>query len=176
MVGCEFVAGVFGFAGAGGAFAVAKSVAVAAGGTREQEEHLKEIAGEGENFEAAGLQSGGAGGSGFDGAAEFGKDGAVCSQEAKTSELRVAPAKTSEVCVAPTACSSRRSFTQLPTCSSPQPAMMCSPFSSVVQITGGSDVDSFFKPSTSVGNPLPSLTLTATSPTGDTLYFMTAML
>merc|ERR1711915_960773 len=72
--------------------------------------------------------------------------------------------------------SSRRSFRQISTCNSPHPAMTCSPLSSVVHTTSGSDLESFFKPSTSFGSSLPSLTLTATMTTGDTLYFMSAML
>merc|ERR1719226_478578 len=72
--------------------------------------------------------------------------------------------------------SSRRSFRQISTCSSPQPAMTCSPLSSVVHTTSGSDLESFFRPSTSFGNSLPSFTLTATLTTGETLYFMSAML
>merc|ERR1719356_1467298 len=72
--------------------------------------------------------------------------------------------------------SSRKSFKQISTCSSPHPAMTCSPLSSVVQTTRGSDLESFFRPSTSFGNSFPSLTLTATFTTGDTLYFMSAML
>merc|ERR1719356_1511152 len=72
--------------------------------------------------------------------------------------------------------SSRKSFKQISTCNSPQPAMTCSPLSSVVHTTNGSDLESFFKPSTSFGNSLPSLTFTATFTTGETLYFMSAML
>merc|ERR1719444_428151 len=66
--------------------------------------------------------------------------------------------------------SSRKSFKQISTCNSPQPAMMCSPLSSVVHTTRGSDLDNFFNPSTNFGNSLPTLT------TGETLYFMSAML
>merc|ERR1712072_664112 len=72
--------------------------------------------------------------------------------------------------------SSRRSFKQISTCNSPHPAMMCSPDSSMLQTTRGSDLESFFKPSTSFGRALPSLAFTATFTTGDTLYFMSAML
>merc|ERR1712217_133035 len=72
--------------------------------------------------------------------------------------------------------SSRRSFRQISTCSSPQPAITCSPLSSVVQTTRGSDLDSFFIPSTSFGRSLPSFVFTATLTTGDTLYFISAML
>merc|ERR1719482_2702899 len=72
--------------------------------------------------------------------------------------------------------SSRKSFKQISTWSSPQPAITCSPLSSVVQTTSGSDFESFFKPSTSLGRSFPSLTFTATFTTGDTLYFMALML
>merc|ERR1719282_662228 len=72
--------------------------------------------------------------------------------------------------------SSRKSFKQISTCSSPQPAMTCSPLSSVVQTTRGSDLDNFFRPSTSLGRSFPSLGFTATFTTGETLYFMSAML
>merc|ERR1719464_832341 len=72
--------------------------------------------------------------------------------------------------------SSRKSLRQISTWSSPQPAMTCSPLSSVVQTTSGSDLDSFLRPSTSFGRSLPSLGFTATFTTGDTLYFMSAML
>merc|ERR1711865_758675 len=72
--------------------------------------------------------------------------------------------------------SSLKSFKQISTWSSPHPAMTCSPFSSVVQTTKGSDFESFFKPSTSFGRSFPSLGLTATFTTGDTLYFMGVML
>merc|ERR1719401_2282967 len=72
--------------------------------------------------------------------------------------------------------SSRRSLRQISTCSSPQPAITCSPLSSVVQTTSGSDLESFLRPSTSFGRSLPSFTFTATLTTGDTLYFMSAML
>merc|ERR1712072_656301 len=56
--------------------------------------------------------------------------------------------------------SSRRSFKQISTCNSPHPAMMCSPDSSMLQTTRGSDLASFFKPSTSFGRSFPSLGLT----------------
>merc|ERR1719401_42857 len=72
--------------------------------------------------------------------------------------------------------SSLKSLRQISTWSSPQPAMTCSPLSSVVQTTSGSDFDSFLRPSTSFGRSLPSFTFTATFTTGDTLYFMSAML
>merc|ERR1719401_2389673 len=72
--------------------------------------------------------------------------------------------------------SSLRSLRQISTWSSPQPAMTCSPLSSVVQTTSGSDLESFLRPSTSFGRSLPSFTLTATLTTGETLYFMSAML
>merc|ERR1719247_906944 len=72
--------------------------------------------------------------------------------------------------------SSRRSLRQISTWSSPQPAMTCSPLSSVVQTTSGSDLDSFFNPSTSFGRSFPSFGLTATFTTGETLYFMALML
>merc|ERR1719221_2342046 len=72
--------------------------------------------------------------------------------------------------------SSLRSLRQISTWSSPQPAMTCSPLSSVEHTTRGSDFDSFFRPSTSFGRSLPSLGFTATFTTGETLYFMSAMI
>merc|ERR1719197_1341617 len=57
-------------------------------------------------------------------------------------------------------------------CSSPQPAMMCSPDSSIEQWTSGSDLDSRLRPSTSLGRSLGFLGLTATRTTGETEYFM----
>merc|ERR1719401_1866896 len=72
--------------------------------------------------------------------------------------------------------SSLRSLRQISTWSSPQPAMTCSPLSSVVHTTSGSDLESFLRPSTSFGRSFPSFTLTATLTTGDTLYFISAML
>ena len=51
-----------------------------------------------------------------------------------------------------------------------------SSLSSVVRTARGSDLDDFFKPSTSSGNYLPSFTFTVTFTPGDTLYFMPAML
>ena len=52
--------------------------------------------------------------------------------------------------------SSLRSFKQISTCNSPQPAMTCSPLSSVLQTTNWSDFESRFKPSTNLGRSLPS--------------------
>merc|ERR1719482_262852 len=72
--------------------------------------------------------------------------------------------------------SSLKSFKQISTWSSPQPAITCSPLSSVVHTTRGSDFDNFFRPSTSFGRSLPSFGFTATFTTGDTLYFMAVML
>merc|ERR1719310_2613013 len=57
-------------------------------------------------------------------------------------------------------------------CSSPQPAMMCSPDSSMEHCTSGSDFARRFKPSTSLGRSLGFLGPTATRTTGDTEYFM----
>merc|ERR1712072_859670 len=72
--------------------------------------------------------------------------------------------------------SSRKSFKQISTCNSPHPAMTCSPDSSMLQTTRGSDLESFFKPSTNFGRSFPSLGFTATFTTGDTLYFMATIL
>ena len=48
---------------------------------------------------------------------------------------------------------------QISTCGSQQAAMTCSPFSSAVQLTRGSDLDSSIKPSTSFGETSPPLPL-----------------
>merc|ERR1719502_1193790 len=56
--------------------------------------------------------------------------------------------------------------------SSPQPAMMCSPDSSIEHCTSGSDLDRRLSPSTSLGRSLGFLGVTATRTTGDTEYFM----
>merc|ERR1719316_2426605 len=60
-------------------------------------------------------------------------------------------------------------------CSSPQPAMMCSPLSSIEHCTSGSDLESRFRPSTSLGRSLGFLGCTATRTTGETEYFMVMM-
>merc|ERR1719163_1294251 len=57
-------------------------------------------------------------------------------------------------------------------CSSPQPAMMCSPLSSIEHCKSGSDLDKRLRPSTSLGRSLGFLGCTATRTTGDTEYFM----
>merc|ERR1719460_420272 len=57
-------------------------------------------------------------------------------------------------------------------CSSPQPATMCSPDSSVMHCTSGSDLDRRFRPSTSLGRSLGFLGCTATRTTGETEYFI----
>merc|ERR1719231_305690 len=56
--------------------------------------------------------------------------------------------------------------------SSPQPAMMCSPLSSIEHCTSGSDFESRLRPSTSLGRSLGFFAATATRTTGDTEYFM----
>merc|ERR1719163_2219062 len=57
-------------------------------------------------------------------------------------------------------------------CSSPQPAMMCSPDSSIEQTTSGSDLERRLRPSTSLGRSLGFLGPTATRTTGETEYFI----
>merc|ERR1719409_1984112 len=57
-------------------------------------------------------------------------------------------------------------------CSSPQPAMMCSPDSSMEHCTSRSDLDRRLRPSTSLGRSLGFLGVTATRTTGETEYFM----
>merc|ERR1719478_706401 len=57
-------------------------------------------------------------------------------------------------------------------CSSPQPAMMCSPDSSIEHCTRGSDLERRFRPSTSLGRSLGCLAATATRTTGETEYFI----
>merc|ERR1719502_1541584 len=57
-------------------------------------------------------------------------------------------------------------------CSSPQPAIMCSPLSSIEHCTSGSDLESRLRPSTSLGRSLGFLGVTATRTTGDTEYFI----
>merc|ERR1719364_490560 len=56
--------------------------------------------------------------------------------------------------------------------SSPQPAMMCSPLSSIEHCTSGSDLERRLRPSTSLGRSLGFLGVTATRTTGETEYFM----
>merc|ERR1719197_1912167 len=56
--------------------------------------------------------------------------------------------------------------------SSPHPAMMCSPLSSIEHCTSGSDLERRLRPSTSLGRSLGFLGCTATRTTGDTEYFM----
>merc|ERR1719409_2212924 len=57
-------------------------------------------------------------------------------------------------------------------CSSPQPAMMCSPDSSIEHCTRGSDLERRLRPSTSLGRSLGFFGCTATRTTGETEYFM----
>merc|ERR1719327_406751 len=56
--------------------------------------------------------------------------------------------------------------------SSPQPATMCSPDSSIEHCTSGSDLERRLRPSTSLGRSFGFLGETATRTTGDTEYFM----
>merc|ERR1719230_226577 len=56
--------------------------------------------------------------------------------------------------------------------SSPQPAMMCSPDSSIEHCTSGSDLERRLRPSTSLGRSLGFLGVTATRTTGETEYFI----
>jgi hypothetical protein len=44
-----------------------------------------------------------------------------------------------------------KSLMQISTCNSPHPAIMCSPVSSVVTTTNGSDLANFLRPSTNFG-------------------------
>merc|ERR1719399_1279756 len=60
-------------------------------------------------------------------------------------------------------------------CSSPQPAMMCSPDSSMEHCTSGSDLERRLRPSTSLGRSLGFLGCTATRTTGETEYFIVTM-
>merc|ERR1719326_1052502 len=60
-------------------------------------------------------------------------------------------------------------------CSSPQPAMMCSPDSSIEHWTSGSDLDKRLRPSTSFGKSLGFFGWTATRTTGETEYFIVTM-
>merc|ERR1719310_1373273 len=57
-------------------------------------------------------------------------------------------------------------------CSSPQPATMCSPDSSMEHCTSGSDLERRLRPSTSLGRSFGFLGCTATRTTGETEYFM----
>merc|ERR1719450_83764 len=57
-------------------------------------------------------------------------------------------------------------------CNSPQPAMMCSPDSSMEHTTSGSDLERRLRPSTSLGKSFGFFGWTATRTTGDTEYFM----
>merc|ERR1719305_1795248 len=59
--------------------------------------------------------------------------------------------------------------------SSPQPAIMCSPDSSIEHCTSGSDFERRLRPSTSFGRSLGFLGCTATRTTGETEYFMVTM-
>ncbi|CBI21765.3 unnamed protein product, partial [Vitis vinifera] len=66
--------------------------------------------------------------------------------------------------------SSCRSFKQISRWSSPAPAMMCSPDSSILQTTIGSDLAKRFKPSTSLGRSDATLHCTATRTTVSCLF------
>merc|ERR1719502_895684 len=57
-------------------------------------------------------------------------------------------------------------------CSSPQPAMMCSPDSSMEHCTSGSDLERRLRPSTSLGRSFGFFGETATRTTGETEYFI----
>mmetsp|Transcript_9199 Transcript_9199/g.28608 ORF Transcript_9199/g.28608 Transcript_9199/m.28608 type:complete len:330 (-) Transcript_9199:1296-2285(-) len=73
---------------------------------------------------------------------------------------------------APPMKSSCRSLRQISRCSSPAPAMMCSPVSSIWQMTMGSDFAKRLRPSTSLGRSDATLHSTATRTTGLTENFM----
>eukprot|EP00955_Chlamydomonas_euryale_P078829 363205-Chlamydomonas_euryale.AAC.20 len=73
---------------------------------------------------------------------------------------------------APPMKSSCRSFRQISRCSSPAPAMMCSPVSSMWHWTMGSERDRRLRPSTSLGRSDATLGSTATRTTGDTENFI----
>merc|ERR1719310_1137441 len=60
-------------------------------------------------------------------------------------------------------------------CSSPQPAITCSPDSSIEHCTSGSDLARRLRPSTSLGSSLGFLGETATRTTGETEYFIVTM-
>merc|ERR1712168_1413785 len=72
--------------------------------------------------------------------------------------------------------SSSRSLRQISRWSSPAPAIMCSPDSSMMHCTMGSDLANLFRPSTSLGKSAGFLGSTATLTTGETENFMTFML
>merc|ERR1740128_1590159 len=72
--------------------------------------------------------------------------------------------------------SSSRSLRQISRWSSPAPAMMCSPDSSMMHCTMGSDLANLLRPSTSLGRSAGFLHSTATLTTGETENFMTFML
>mmetsp|Transcript_867 Transcript_867/g.2318 ORF Transcript_867/g.2318 Transcript_867/m.2318 type:complete len:329 (+) Transcript_867:634-1620(+) len=76
---------------------------------------------------------------------------------------------------APPMKSSCRSFRQISRCSSPAPAMMCSPVSSIMHCTMGSERARRLRPSTSLGRSEATLGSTATRTTGDTENFMAFM-
>mmetsp|Transcript_13967 Transcript_13967/g.58324 ORF Transcript_13967/g.58324 Transcript_13967/m.58324 type:complete len:312 (-) Transcript_13967:1326-2261(-) len=73
---------------------------------------------------------------------------------------------------APPMKSSCRSLRQISRWSSPAPAMMCSPVSSIWHTTMGSDLARRLRPSTSLGRSEATLHSTATRTTGDTENFM----
>mmetsp|Transcript_1738 Transcript_1738/g.6049 ORF Transcript_1738/g.6049 Transcript_1738/m.6049 type:complete len:330 (+) Transcript_1738:455-1444(+) len=71
--------------------------------------------------------------------------------------------------------SSCRSLRQISRWSSPAPATMCSPVSSIWHTTMGSDLERRFRPSTSLGRSCACLHSTATRTTGDTENFIALM-
>mmetsp|Transcript_10188 Transcript_10188/g.16303 ORF Transcript_10188/g.16303 Transcript_10188/m.16303 type:complete len:227 (+) Transcript_10188:701-1381(+) len=73
---------------------------------------------------------------------------------------------------APPMKSSWRSFRQISRWSSPAPATMCSPVSSIEHTTMGSDLDRRLSPSTSLGRSCEFLHSTAQRTTGDTENFI----
>mmetsp|Transcript_8811 Transcript_8811/g.37259 ORF Transcript_8811/g.37259 Transcript_8811/m.37259 type:complete len:234 (-) Transcript_8811:1336-2037(-) len=73
---------------------------------------------------------------------------------------------------APPMKSSCRSLRQISRCSSPAPATMCSPVSSIWHSTMGSDLDRRLRPSTSLGRSCEFLHSTATRTTGETENFI----
>lgn len=68
--------------------------------------------------------------------------------------------------------SSLKSFKHISICNSPDPAIICSPLSSVYVWTKGSDYANLLRPSTNFGRSAGFFGLTATLTTGDTLYFI----
>mmetsp|Transcript_8670 Transcript_8670/g.1202 ORF Transcript_8670/g.1202 Transcript_8670/m.1202 type:complete len:159 (+) Transcript_8670:757-1233(+) len=69
-----------------------------------------------------------------------------------------------------------KSYIQISICNSPEPAIICSPVSSVVHNTNGSLLLSLFIPSTNLGKSALFLGLIATLTTGLTEYFIVLIL